>query len=48
LYYTGTSDAFEQDVLKFLTAALAFSIIGELAFTAYIGIYDLSNLIGHY
>jgi PAS domain S-box-containing protein len=41
-------DAFEPDVLKFLVAALLFSIAAELAFTFYISVYDLSNLIGHY
>jgi signal transduction histidine kinase len=40
--------AFEPDVRRYLVAALIFSMLAELAFTFYIDIYDLSNLIGHY
>jgi PAS domain S-box-containing protein len=41
-------EAFEPDVRRFLVAALVFSMLAEAAFTFYIGVYDLSNLIGHY
>ena len=39
---------FDQRVLRWLTLSLVFTIISELAFTFYIGVYDFSNLIGHY
>ncbi|MFP4393920.1 MAG: MASE3 domain-containing protein [Anaerolineales bacterium] len=39
---------FDQRVLRWLTLALVFTIVSELAFTFYIGVYDFSNLIGHY
>jgi signal transduction histidine kinase len=39
--------AFNVDVFPWMVAALIFTIISELAFTFYVGVYDLSNLVGH-
>ncbi len=38
---------FEGKVLRLLLLSLAATIVSELAFTFYIGVYDLSNLVGH-
>lgn len=38
---------FDQDIFRLLILSLVFMILGELAFTFYVGVYDLSNLIGH-
>jgi signal transduction histidine kinase len=40
--------AFEPDVLRLIGVAIGITVLAELAFTAYVGVYDLSNLIGHY
>jgi len=40
-------DHFEQGVLNILIVAIAIMVASELAFTFYIGVFDLSNLIGH-
>ncbi|MGN7613214.1 MASE3 domain-containing protein [Magnetococcales bacterium HHB-1] len=40
-------DFFEVETVKYLTWALLATIISELAFTFYVGLYDLSNLVGH-
>lgn len=37
----------DPDVLKLLTAILALTMASELFFTFYVGVYDLSNLLGH-
>jgi signal transduction histidine kinase len=39
--------AFDGDVFRWLTAAVAVSILCELAFTLYTGVYDSFNLLGH-
>lgn len=39
---------FDQRVLRWLILSLAFTIVSELAFTFYIGVYDFSNMVGHY
>jgi PAS domain S-box-containing protein len=39
---------FDQRVLRWLILSLIFTIGSELAFTFYIDVYDVSNLIGHY
>ncbi|NBD36882.1 MAG: hypothetical protein GVY30_12910 [Chloroflexi bacterium] len=39
---------FDPRVLRWLILSLVFTIGSELAFTFYIGVYDFSNLIGHY
>ena len=40
--------AFDPRVLKLMSASLVLTICAELAFTFYISVYGLSNLIGHY
>jgi len=39
---------FDGGVLRLLVLSIVLTIGSELAFTFYIGVYDLSNLIGHY
>ncbi len=39
---------FDADVLQLLALSIILNIGAELAFTFYVGAYDLSNLIGHY
>jgi signal transduction histidine kinase len=39
---------FDGGVLRLLVASIALTIASELAFTFYIHVYGLSNLIGHY
>ena len=39
--------AFDRRVLRWLVASLMLTIGAELAFTFYIRVYDVSNLIGH-
>jgi diguanylate cyclase (GGDEF)-like protein len=39
---------FGRDLLRWLVASLALTIGSELAFTFYVGVYDLSNLVGHF
>ncbi len=39
--------AFSSEVFPWLVAALVFTIVSELAFTFYVGVYDVSNLVGH-
>jgi diguanylate cyclase (GGDEF)-like protein len=38
---------FERQVLHWLVGSLAFMVISELAFTFYVSVYGLSNLVGH-
>ena len=38
---------FDKRVFTLIIASIVSTIIAELAFTYYIGVYDLSNLIGH-
>jgi diguanylate cyclase (GGDEF)-like protein/PAS domain S-box-containing protein len=40
-------DAFDADSMRLLTWALSLTIVGELAFTLYTGVYDYLNLAGH-
>lgn len=40
-------DAFDRGVLNTLTWMLSLTIVGELAFTLYVGVYDQFNLLGH-
>ncbi len=42
------ADAFEPKVLRLLTASIVLTVASELAFTFYVSVYGLSNLIGHY
>ncbi len=39
---------FEKSVLKLMAWSIAFTIGAELAFTFYVSVYGLSNLLGHY
>ncbi len=39
---------FDRRVLRWLILSLVFTIVSELAFTFYIGVYDFSNMVGHY
>lgn len=41
-------DAFDASIFGLLIASIGFSIAAELAFTFYISVYGLSNLIGHF
>jgi signal transduction histidine kinase len=38
---------FDRDVLRLLVWSIFLTIGAELAFTFYVGVYDLSNLVGH-
>ncbi len=38
---------FRKPVFVWLSLFVFFSVVSELAFTFYVGVYDLSNLIGH-
>lgn len=38
----------EPKVFRFMVVAILFTIGGELAFTFYVGVYDFSNLVGHF
>ncbi len=40
--------AFDSDVLRLLVWSIIVTIVAELAFTFYVGVYDLSNLVGHF
>lgn len=40
--------AFDQDVLYLMIASIVATIGAELAFTFYVGVYDLSNMLGHF
>ncbi|MFO7667813.1 MAG: MASE3 domain-containing protein [Desulfobacterales bacterium] len=39
---------FDQVILRLIIWSILFTIVSELAFTFYISVYGLSNLIGHY
>lgn len=41
-------EEFDRDMLTLLVVSIVVTIGSELAFTFYVGVYDLSNLIGHY
>ncbi|MDZ7698135.1 MAG: MASE3 domain-containing protein [Deltaproteobacteria bacterium] len=41
-------DAFDRDVFRWLSASIVITIAGELAFTFYVSVYGLSNLVGHF
>lgn len=42
-----TRTHFSPAVHYLITASIIFTIISELSFTAYIGVYDFANLLGH-
>ncbi|RPH48503.1 MAG: diguanylate cyclase [Desulfobacteraceae bacterium] len=41
-------EKFDQEILRLIVWSILFTIVSELAFTFYISVYGLSNLIGHY
>ena len=41
-------EAFDPRILRLLVWSILCTIVSELAFTVYVSVYDLSNLIGHY
>ena len=41
-------EAFDPRILRLLVWSILCTIVSELAFTGYVSVYDLSNLIGHY
>lgn len=40
-------DVFNQKTLLLIYSSIGATIVSELAFTFYIGVYDISNLVGH-
>ena len=44
----GQKSQFDRSVLNLLIASIATTIISELAFTFYVSVYGISNMIGHY
>ncbi len=48
LVLLGKRKAFDRDVLVLLALSIATTIGSELAFTFYVGVFDFSNLVGHY
>ena len=47
LLYTQRRE-FDKDVYRLVIYSITLTVLAELAFTFYIGVYDFSNLIGHY
>lgn len=41
-------DLFSPGIFNLLIASIVMTIASELAFTFYIGVYDISNIIGHF
>ena len=41
-------EAFDPRILRLLVWSILCTIVSELAFTVYVSVYDLSNLVGHY
>ncbi|MFW5976594.1 MAG: MASE3 domain-containing protein [Bacillota bacterium] len=39
---------FSKNIYNLMKYAVIFTIISEISFTLYIGVYDLSNIIGHF
>jgi PAS domain S-box-containing protein len=39
---------FNRSIFRLLAASIFLTIFSELAFTYYVGVYDLSNVIGHF
>jgi len=44
----GQKNQFDRSVLNLLIASITATIISELAFTFYVNVYGISNMIGHY
>jgi PAS domain S-box-containing protein len=47
LFYQNRSQ-FDSDIHRLLVSSVVLTIIAELAFTFYVSVYGLSNLIGHF
>jgi PAS domain S-box-containing protein len=47
LYFYRMRSSFNSDVFSFIALSIITTIFAELAFTFYISVYGLSNLIGH-
>lgn len=41
-------DFFDEKILRLVAWSTAATILSELAFVFYVGVYDFSNLVGHY
>ena len=41
-------EKFDQYILRLIVWSTLFTIVSELAFTFYISVYGLSNLVGHF
>jgi PAS domain S-box-containing protein len=41
-------DEFDRQVLRWLLLSILLTVLSELAFTAYVSVYDFANLLGHY
>jgi signal transduction histidine kinase len=39
---------YDEDVLRVVVASIVVTVLSELAFTLYAGVYDLANLAGHF
>jgi PAS domain S-box-containing protein len=48
LLFTKKKAYFDETVFFSMTAAIILTIFAELAFTFYVSVFDLSNLLGHY
>jgi PAS domain S-box-containing protein len=47
-FLTKKKDLLDQRVYKLLSISIILTILGELAFTFYVSVFGLSNLIGHF
>jgi len=47
IYFYKYREEFERKLYKNLVFSIGITIISELSFTLYIGVYDLPNLLGH-
>ncbi|MFO7599112.1 MAG: MASE3 domain-containing protein, partial [Candidatus Desulfacyla sp.] len=41
-------DEFDRDVFQWLSASIGITIVAELAFTFYVSVYGISNMVGHF
>ncbi|MBN2569362.1 MAG: PAS domain S-box protein, partial [Deltaproteobacteria bacterium] len=41
-------DKFDPHILRLIAWSILFTIVSEMAFTFYVSVYGLSNLVGHY
>ncbi|MCK9362196.1 MAG: diguanylate cyclase [Syntrophales bacterium] len=48
IFLLHSREKFDPKILQLMLWSLLFTIVSELAFTFYISVYGLSNLIGHY